>query len=82
MLLTEKHVHLSETVIGLSSFVIENLKEKLTLDELWKSLMESFESEEYPAKPSFEKLILTIDYLYTIGAIELDKFGRLSSEIN
>ena len=77
MLLPDKHIKLSESIIGFSSFVLETLSRPCTVDEIWEKFQSARESKEYPVKQSFDNLILTICFLYSIAAIELKDNGKL-----
>ena len=77
MILPTKHIRLSESLLGLGSFVIQELSDPKTIDEVWSEFIKAVKSGEYPFSQSFENLILAIDLLYVLGAITTDDFGRL-----
>lgn len=78
MLMPDKHIRVSESLLGLGSFVLEALCISRSMDELWGEFQEQARSGTYPAHHSFENLILAIDMLFSIGAVELDKNGNLT----
>jgi hypothetical protein len=78
MLLPAKHIKLSEAFLGLSGFVLEKLDKPKTVDSLWSDLSVSVERNEYPAYHSFENLLLTLGFLYSIDLIQLDDAGKIS----
>ena len=41
MLMPDKHVKFSESLIGLGSFVLESLDEPMSIDALWKSFKQA-----------------------------------------
>ncbi len=78
MLLPAKHIKLSESIIGLSGFVLEKLNKPKTVDMLWSELRVAVERKEYPAYHPFENLLLSLDFLYSIGVIQLDDNNMVS----
>jgi hypothetical protein len=78
MLLPAKHIKLSESLIGLSGFVLERLDKPRTVDALWSELGVAVDRNEYPAYHSFENLVLALGFLYSIDLIQLDDSGKIS----
>lgn len=78
MLLPAKHIKLSESIIGLSGFVLEKLNKPKTVDMLWNELRIAVEREEYPTHHPFENLLLSLGFLYSIDLIRLDDNGMVS----
>lgn len=77
MLLPAKHIKLSESIIGLSGFVLERLNKPKTVDMLWNELRVAVDRKEYPAHHPFENLLLSLDFLYSIDIIQLDDNGMV-----
>lgn len=77
MLMPDKHVKFAESLIGLGSFVLESLDEPMSIDALWKSFKQARTEKKYPSPHSFESLVLAVDVLFSIGAIEPTKLGAL-----
>jgi hypothetical protein len=77
MLMPAKHIKLSESLLGLSSFVLSRLNKPKTIDLLWREFRVASESNEYPAYHSFENLILAIDFLYLLGTINVNDVGEI-----
>jgi hypothetical protein len=77
MLMPGKHIRLAESLIGLGGFVLEHLRLARTIDALWSELKKVNNSNEFPAYQSFENLVLTVDFLFLIGAVDEDTQGRL-----
>jgi len=77
MLMPAKHVKLSESLLGLSGFVLTRLNKPKTIDLLWREFKAASESNEYPAYHSFENLILAIDFLYLLGSVKVNNVGEL-----
>lgn len=74
----DKHIKFSESLLGLGTFVLENLHTPKTVDELWGDFCKARKVNQFPANHSFENLVLSIDSLYAVGAIKvIDKEGVL-----
>lgn len=77
MLLPNKHIRTSESLLGLGSFLLELLSTPKTIDELWLELQKANEDNMFLAYHSLENLILTLGFLYSIGAIDEGYNGRI-----
>ncbi len=77
MLMPAKHVNLSESILGLSSFILKRLHKPTAVDSLWNEFTSATETNEYPAYHSFENFILAIDFLYILGLININKKGEV-----
>lgn len=65
MILPTKHVSTRQSLVGLGAIVLGHLDRERTLSELWDRVRAVQEIG------TFRRLILTLDLLYAIGAIEL-----------
>ncbi len=70
MLLPTKHINLSESIIGLGSYILGNLSKPKSIDEIWEQYNKDFNEGVYTVRISFDKLVLAIIFLYTINAIK------------
>ncbi len=77
MILPDKHIRFSESLLGLGALVLESLDAPKSIDALWNELHPQMESDKFPARHSFDNLVLTVDILFTVGAITLNRNGRL-----
>lgn len=77
MLLPDKHISLAESILGLGSFLLEELKSSQSLDRLHERVRESSNSPRLPAYHDINSLMLAVMFLYTIGVIELTDEGDL-----
>jgi hypothetical protein len=66
----DKHIRWAESLLGLSAYLLEQLTEPRTVDQLWEGLKVDFQKSRYPARHSFENLVLALDTLYAIGALD------------
>jgi len=73
MLLPSKHINFSESLLGFGSYLLQILKQPLSVDELWKRYLADFNSGLYFAKQTFDNLVLTLIFLYGIKAIKEEK---------
>ena len=70
MIMPTKIIQPVDSLISISSFVLDILKkESMSLDDLLDRLNEQY-YKKYYKKISIEKLILCIDFLYIINKIE------------
>lgn len=71
MILPTKHIDVSRSLIGLGAEVLRSIERPQTVSSLWQ-LCRSIKD-----MGTFETFTLTLDFLYTIGAIEFeDNFVR------
>lgn len=70
MILPDKHITFHESLLGLGSFVMENLSSPKHIEGLWEEF-EKIRGEEYPSYHSFDSLILTVTMLYAISQLKL-----------
>ena len=78
-LLPEKHVRMSESLIGLGSIVLSSLKSgPKDLDAIW-----AFVKEDATVRRSvngsitFDVVVLAVDLLFAIGAIQMNGEGAI-----
>ena len=77
MILPQKHLTIDESLLGFGAFLLKHISKKISVDELWKKYTIACEEGVYPIVFSFDKFILTIDFLYLIGAVNLNEKGEL-----
>ena len=73
-LLPNKHVPTSRSLVGIGALLLEHLDSETTVSSLW----EAVKSEQQVG--SFRNFVLSLDYLYTIGAIDYEH-GFLSRSL-
>jgi len=66
----DKHIKFSESLLGLGSFALESLVEPKTIDDLWAEFSRARDRGEFPSPHSFENLVLAVDALFAIKAVE------------
>jgi hypothetical protein len=77
MLLPDKHITFSESLLGFGSFLLSKLQGPMTADQLWRSYER--DANSYPAYQSFDNMILALNVLYAIGALHINEYGELVS---
>ena len=80
MILPKKHVSLEESLFGFGAYLLEHMSSQVTIDSLWKIYLNKYENMLYGTKFSFDQFIVTLDYLYAIGAVSINEKGELISE--
>ncbi|WP_431199560.1 ABC-three component system middle component 6 [Mucilaginibacter sp. P19] len=73
MLLPSKHVNFSESLLGFGSYLLQKLDRPLSVDELWKKYLADLNNELYFARQTFDNLVLTLIFLYSVQAIKEEK---------
>ncbi|MBF0102348.1 MAG: hypothetical protein HQK77_15710 [Desulfobacterales bacterium] len=69
MVIPTKHTNFSESLLGFGYYVLTQLQSPVSVDDLWKQYQIDYKSEKYFARHSFDNLLLTIVFLYSIGAV-------------
>lgn len=72
MLLPEKHITLAESTLGLGGFILITLKEPATMDRLYARVLQARTTRELPAYHDFDSLVLSILFLFAVGAVTTD----------
>ena len=81
MILPSKHISFSQSLLGLGGFIVANLKEPLTIDEIWQKYAKT-SKKRFPGYHSFDNLVLAIDLLYLMGNIKINEKGQLYNEVS
>ncbi len=67
MILPTKHLELSDSLLGGGSIVLSHLSRGSTISALWEKVRKESEVG------NFKRYTLILDFLYTIGAIEISE---------
>lgn len=67
MILPDKNITLSNSLIGLGSKIIIELNTPQTVSSLWEKVR-----KKYLEIRTFERFVLSLDLLYAMGLIELE----------
>jgi len=83
MILPSKHIRFSESLMGLGGILLSFINEPKSVDEIWFKYSEINNSKsKFPAYHNFDNVILALNYLYLIGAIEINSNGKIQNAIN
>ena len=81
MIFPQKHISFYESILGLSSYILFKIKTKPhSIDALWGTFCRSENTIKFPAKHSFDNLILAIDMLFALNKIKITDKGLLTYE--
>jgi hypothetical protein len=69
MILPTKYTTIEQSLVGFGCYILQIIDKYNTVDLLWQKYQSDFISQVYPVKQTFDNLILTLVFLYTIGAI-------------
>ena len=72
-LLPKKHVSLELSLIGFGAQLINLLDKEMCSDELWDKYIKQTNDTIH----SYDEFVLTLDFLYMIGGIDMKDGGRL-----
>jgi len=70
MIIPTKHTHFSESLLGFGAYLLEKIDSIKTIDSLWNEYQNDLSKGRFPAKHSFDNLLLTFVFLHSIGAVE------------
>lgn len=71
-LLPKKHITLEQSYLGFGAHLLLLINNSVTVDELWQQ-----SNVNFVVKHSFDDLILTLDYLYSIDIIKINQEGKI-----
>jgi hypothetical protein len=75
MILPTKHTKLEQSFLGFGGYILKiiGIGEGLSIDEIWRRYQKDFSDGIYTVKQSFDNLLLTLAFLYSINTIsEID----------
>jgi hypothetical protein len=82
MILPTKHTTLSESLLGLGSYILSQLDKPKTVDDLWGSFIKVNNTPKYPASHTFDSFLLSIDFLFILGLINQSETGQIFNATN
>jgi hypothetical protein len=69
-LLPGKHVTFSESILGLGALILSKIGKGRTIDDIWVLLHQAKSPEVLiPEKIRFDEFLLSLDFLFMIGAV-------------
>jgi hypothetical protein len=85
MILPSKHISLSESLIGLGGVLLQTIiKQPCSLEHIWQEYSKINNNKDvFPAYHSFNNVVLAVNLLFIIGAININSEGYIySNETN
>jgi len=76
MLLPDKHIRISESILGLAGLVYDSLTAPKSLDALIDSLESRLESDQWPIAHSTQALTLSLCFLHSVNLVDVDSRGE------
>ena len=84
MLMPKKHVNLSESLIGIGGIILQclgkNTKSLDTIISYTNQIMDNNKNRKI--YNNIDSILLAIDYLYSIGAIDINEEGGIYNVFN
>lgn len=82
MILPNKYITISESLIGLSACILDVISDKkYTVEQIWYKLNKDYiQNGKLRYSPSYSKYILTITYMYMSQMINYDNKGEIFNE--
>jgi len=82
MILPNKYITISESLIGLSACILDIISnKKYTVEQIWDKLNKEYiNNNKLRYKPNYSKFILTITYMYMSQMINYDDKGVIFNE--
>lgn len=79
MILPQKHIKLSESIFAMGAIILSLLEyqKSIGIDELWEKLRSKNYNDKLIDNYTFDKFIISLDYLFTIGTIDVNENGGL-----
>lgn len=79
MILPSKHISLSESLFGLGGMLLNFINQKpYTIDSLWQEYSKINNMKDvFPAYHNFDNMIMAINLLFLMGAIDIDMKGEI-----
>ena len=83
MILPSKHLKISESLLGLGAYLMKYLSDgPKTLDQLWFKVSKQNNSRRSFAYHGFDNVVLALNYLYIIGAININSEQEIYNAAN
>lgn len=78
MILPSKHLRISESLLGLGGYLLKYLKDgPQSIDQLWFKVSKQNNVKKSFAYHGFDNVVLALNYLFIIGAIDINSEGKV-----
>lgn len=74
MILPKKHIKLAESLFAVGGLILSCLKVQNSVDELWDKICSQ---KSLNIHCTFDNFLLSLDYLYSIGVIDINEEGGI-----
>jgi hypothetical protein len=78
VLLPDKHIRLSESIVGFAGLILSTLVRPTTFDTLWKKVRDRLDTPDWPSVHGVDNFVLALGFLYSIEAVEVSDDGELT----
>jgi hypothetical protein len=75
MLLPDKHIRISESILGLAGVVYDSLTVPKSFDALIEGLDSRLESDQWPVAHSTQAVTLSLCFLHSVNLVDVDQRG-------
>lgn len=80
MILPSKYIKINESIFGLGGVILEILgKKSMDVEELWQLYLDFAVKVHEDFTQRFDDFILALNYLYMIGAVCINKKGKIKN---
>lgn len=80
MILPNKYITLSQSLIGISSIVLNALGDKkITIEKLWDKVCKYYDKKKLK-RLTYQKFLLTLDFMFITNMINYSDRGELYNE--
>lgn len=81
MILPNKYITVTESLIGISALILDVLSENtVTIDILWKNFQKLYNERNLKILPTFQKFIWAVDFMYISSMINYNEQGEIYNE--
>ena len=78
MLLPEKHLNISESILGLGAIILELLNRPKKVEALWNEYQYKYANDrEFKAYHTFDNFLLALCFLYSVDAVAMSESGGI-----
>ena len=83
MILPSKHLKISESLLGLGAYLLKYINDApQTIDQLWFRVSKQNNANKTLSYHGFDNVILCLNYLFMIGAIDINNQGEIFNATN
>jgi len=83
MILPSKHIRISESLLGLGAYLLKYLNDgPKSVDQLWFKVGKQNETKKAFSYHGFDNVVLALNYLFIIGAIDINSEGLIYNAVN